>query len=178
MRSDSELCLPTTSLWIGWPRHAVEVWTSILEEEPKLLEKLTGPRAHMKPAVIVALGTGMRMREHLRMKRHQVDFLRNIVTARDTKNGRPRDIPMNDDVRQALAELCKGKGPEAYVFCQSQAKIMFAGNENCFSQRLPAGPDQRIDLGRICGQHSELDWPKPAVTLSPLLNFSGTQMCA
>jgi hypothetical protein len=45
---------------------------------------LGGPRAHLQPAVIVALGTGMRMGEQLRMKRHQVDFLRNIVTARDT----------------------------------------------------------------------------------------------
>jgi len=51
----------------------------------------------------------MRMSEQLQMKRHQVDFLRNIVTARHTKNGRPRDIPMNDDVRQALADLCEDK---------------------------------------------------------------------
>lgn len=51
------------------------------EEEPRLMAALSGPRAHMKPAVIVALGTGMRMREQLRMKRHQVDFLRNILTA-------------------------------------------------------------------------------------------------
>lgn len=45
-----------------------------------------------------------------------VDFLRNIVTARHTKNGRPRDIPTNDDVRQALADLCKDKRPDDYVF--------------------------------------------------------------
>ena len=32
-----------------------------------------GPRAHSQPAVIVALGTGMRMGEQLRMKRHQVE---------------------------------------------------------------------------------------------------------
>jgi hypothetical protein len=48
------------------------------------------------------LVTGIRMGEQLQMKRHQVDFLRDIVTARNTKNGRPRDIPMNDDVREAL----------------------------------------------------------------------------
>src|SRR4029453_1142233 len=84
---------------------------------PRLvLAQLTGPRAHMNPAVIVALGTGMRMREQLRMKRHQVDFLRNIVTARDTKNGRPRDIPMNDQVRETLAQLCRDKKPEDHVF--------------------------------------------------------------
>lgn len=62
------------------------------EEEPKLMAALSGPRAHMKAAVIVALGTGMRMREQLRMKRHQVDFFRKIVTPRNTKNGRPRDL--------------------------------------------------------------------------------------
>jgi integrase len=56
------------------------------------------------------------MREQLRMKRHQVDFLRNIVTARDTKNGRPRDIPMNDQVRETLAQLCRDKRPEDHVF--------------------------------------------------------------
>ena len=53
--------------------------------------------------------TGMRMGEQLRMIRHQVDFLRNIVTARDIKNGRPRDIPMNDDVRESLAECAEIK---------------------------------------------------------------------
>jgi integrase len=64
----------------------------------------------------------MRMGEKLRMKRHQVDFLRNIVTARETKNGRPRDIPMNDDVRDALAELCKDKRPEDFVFVSTKTK--------------------------------------------------------
>jgi integrase len=92
------------------------------EEEPKFMAQLSGPRAHLRPAAIVALGTGMRRGEQLRMKRHQVDFLRNIVTARDTKNGRPRDIPMNDDVRQALAELCKDKEPNDYVFSSPKTK--------------------------------------------------------
>jgi integrase len=86
------------------------------DEEPRLMAALTGPRAHLQPIVTVALGTGMRLSEELQMKRHQVDFLRNIVTARHTKNGRPRDIPMNDDVRQSLADLCKDKRPDDYVF--------------------------------------------------------------
>ena len=79
------------------------------DKEARLMAQLTEPRAHMKPAVIVALGTGMRMGEQLRMKRHQVDFLRYIVTSRETKNGRPRDIPMTPEVREAFTELCKGK---------------------------------------------------------------------
>src|SRR5688500_2122459 len=38
------------------------------EEEPRLMAELSGPRAHLRPAVIVALGTGMRLGEQLRMK--------------------------------------------------------------------------------------------------------------
>jgi len=102
------------------------------EEEPRLMAVLIGPRAHMKPAVIVALGTGMRMREQLRMKRHQVDFLRNIVTARNTKNGRPRDIPMNDDVRDALAKLCKNKRPDDYVFINPKTKSCLQETKTAF----------------------------------------------
>jgi integrase len=91
------------------------------EEEPRLMAELSGPRAHLKPAVAVALGTGMRMRGQLRIKRHQVDFLRNRA-ARDTKNGRPRDLPMNDDVREALAELCRDKAPNDFVFKSPKTK--------------------------------------------------------
>jgi integrase len=105
----------------------------------------------MKPAVIVALGTGMRMSEQLRMKRRQVDFLRNIVTARNTKNGRPRDIPMNDDVRDALAELCKNKRPDAYVFVNPKTKSCLQENENSFSYSLPTCWNRKFDLEGSAG---------------------------
>ena len=49
-------------------------------------------------------------------------LVRNIVTARNTKNGRPRDIPINDDVRDALAELCRDKGPNDYIFVSPKNK--------------------------------------------------------
>lgn len=81
------------------------------------MAELSGPRALLKPTVTVALRTGMRLGEQLRMKRSQVDFLRNIVAVRKTKYSRPRDIPMNDEVRETLAELCKDKRSDDYVFC-------------------------------------------------------------
>ncbi|MDQ3649917.1 MAG: site-specific integrase [Acidobacteriota bacterium] len=86
------------------------------EEEPALMNVLTGPRAHLKPIVAVALGTGMRRGEQLSLRRNQVDFSRNIVMARKTKSGKDRDIPMNSEVRNILFELCKGKTGEEYVF--------------------------------------------------------------
>jgi integrase len=45
------------------------------EKEPRLVAELNGPRTHLRPAVIVALGTGMRLGEQLRMKHSQVNFL-------------------------------------------------------------------------------------------------------
>jgi len=129
----------------------------------------------MKPAVIVALGTGMRMREQLRMKRHQVDFLRNIVTARNTKNGRPRDIPMNDDVTDALAELCKNKRSDDYVFVNPKTKSCLQETKTAFHTACRLAGIEGL-TGRICGQHSELDWPKRVATRSRSHNFSDTQM--
>jgi bifunctional N-acetylglucosamine-1-phosphate-uridyltransferase/glucosamine-1-phosphate-acetyltransferase GlmU-like protein len=43
------------------------------------MAELSGPRAHLKLAVIVAFGTGMRMREQLRMIRHQVEDSKRVA---------------------------------------------------------------------------------------------------
>jgi integrase len=86
------------------------------EEEPLLMAQLVGRRADMRPKVVVALGTGMRLTEQLSMRVRQVDFSRNLLTAVHTKTGRNRQIPMNPEVREALLALCKGKGPDDFVF--------------------------------------------------------------
>lgn len=86
------------------------------EEEPLLMGQFTGRRAEMKPKVIVALGTGMRLTEQLSMRVKQVDFARNLVTVIHTKTGRNRQIPMNSEVRAVLVPLCRGKRPEDFIF--------------------------------------------------------------
>lgn len=106
------------------------------EEEPKLMAQLAGRRAEMKPKVIVAVGTGMRLTEQLSMRVKQVDFARNLVTAIHTKTGRNRQIPMNPDVRAVLLELCRGKRPDDFVFYNPQTgdrvkEIKTAFNSAC-----------------------------------------------
>jgi integrase len=54
------------------------------------------------------------------------------VTARNTKNGRPRDIPMNDEVREALAELCKNMRPDEYVFVNPKTKSSLQETKTAF----------------------------------------------
>lgn len=86
------------------------------EEEPRLMAALTGPRAHLRPFVIVALGTGLRLTEQLSLKWQLVDFSRGVITATKTKSGRDRDIPMNHDVREALSALRREANGSEYVF--------------------------------------------------------------
>ncbi len=50
------------------------------------------------------------------LRRNQVDFSRNVVTAIKTKTSRNRTIPMNSDVLKTLNELCKGKTGNDYLF--------------------------------------------------------------
>src|SRR5258705_13606140 len=60
------------------------------DEEERLLKALTGRVRHMKPLVIVALGTGLRKRELLDLRRDQVDFPSSLVVASHTKGKRNR----------------------------------------------------------------------------------------
>jgi integrase len=86
------------------------------EEEPRLMAVLTDRRAHLAPMVVIAIGTGLRLREMLGLRRDQVDFARNVVTAARTKTRRNREIPMNSDVLAVLTVLCEGKQGNDYLF--------------------------------------------------------------
>lgn len=88
------------------------------EEIAKLLAKCRG---HLKPIVITALNTGMRKGEILGLKWHDVDFRRNIIYLYQTKNGERREIPMNEQVKNALVKV--RKHPESpYIFCDKDGK--------------------------------------------------------
>lgn len=102
----------------------------------------------------------MRISKQLQRKRHQLDFHRSIVTATNTKNGRPRDTPMNDDVRQALADLidpphpiiCDGLSPTPNEFRNFVKRVIsgdLKGYDFGADKLRPRG--RRCSLSRICG---------------------------
>lgn len=72
------------------------------DEAARLIEECRGV---LRPLVTVALHTGMRKSELLGLTWDAVNLKRNRITLRQSKNGEPRDIPINSTVRRALTGL-------------------------------------------------------------------------
>jgi integrase len=103
------------------------------EEEPKLLEVLTGRRAHLRPQVIISIGTGLRKRELLDLQREHVDLSRNLIVVTRTKSRRNREVPMNDQVQGVIVELCNGKRPWDYLFANPRTGKPFTDVKHGFT---------------------------------------------
>src|SRR5205823_11909722 len=91
------------------------------EEEPRLLSVLTGPRASLRPHVVLAIHTGMRRGELLSLRWANVDFERGLVHVMNshreqTKSGHSRSIPMSRLAKQQLLSLQTKSGDTEYVF--------------------------------------------------------------
>ncbi len=84
------------------------------EEIGRLLVHCDG---FLRPLVIVALNTGMRLGELRQLKWRDVDYKREIIYLRDTKNGEAREIPMNEYVKNAFVAIPKSPDSQ-YVFCK------------------------------------------------------------
>jgi integrase len=72
------------------------------EEEDELLE---GCRGRFKALVLVALHTGMRRGELLRLTWEDVDFDQGFIHITQTKNGERRTLPINETVWSPLTTL-------------------------------------------------------------------------
>jgi integrase len=86
------------------------------EEEARLMNALSGRRAHLRPVVVAAIHTGMRRGELLKLRWQNVDFARGLIYVTNTKTGHDRDVPMNSVVRKTLLELQKQYSDFEYVF--------------------------------------------------------------
>jgi integrase len=72
--------------------------------------------AFLRPAVYLALQTGMRRGELLGLRWSDVDFESNKILARDTKTGIPRHVPMSRRARWALSKMAARNPLAEWVF--------------------------------------------------------------
>ncbi|MDD5653887.1 MAG: site-specific integrase [Candidatus Omnitrophica bacterium] len=76
---------------------------------------------HLLPIVKLALNTGMRKGEILRLKWQDIDFKRDIAYLQETKSGEKREIPLNNTAKNTL--LAMPKHPDSpYVFCNKEGE--------------------------------------------------------
>ena len=76
---------------------------------------------HVRPIVVMALNTGMRKGELLRLRWQNVDLKNRLVFVPNSKNHESRTIPINDMLFEELKELGQ-QHPNQYVFSHSDGK--------------------------------------------------------
>ena len=94
--------------------------------------KLKGPR-YLFMAIYLALKTGMRQSEIIRLRRSDIDFERCLIELRDTKNGEPRLVPLT---QSAMRELRSFYHSDDVVF-----PVTRSGLQNAFRKTL-----RRLDI--------------------------------
>jgi len=82
------------------------------EEEQRLLSVLTGPRGHLLPLVILAIGTGMRRGDLFNLTWEKVD----LIYVPNSKTGRDYSVPMNEEVGNTLRQIRSTIRGNGYIF--------------------------------------------------------------
>jgi integrase len=86
--------------------------------------------------VIVALELSLRKREQLNLRRDQIDFFRNVVTASRTKGKRNCEIAMDvldERVKLILMSLCGTKNADEFVFVNPNTKKPYTDIKKAFA---------------------------------------------
>lgn len=100
------------------------------DEEARLLEACTGPRAHLRALIITAIDTAMRRGEMLKLTWSDVDFDRELIRVRKTttKTWEARTVGMTARVKDELLLLFEAAPPDpaGLVFGLSGMKRSFA----------------------------------------------------
>jgi integrase len=103
------------------------------DEEDRLFAKLTGDREYLKTLVTVALYSGPRRGELLKLRWSNVDFDLNGINFTETKSNKDRSVPMEPIVREALLQLCEGAGDAEYVFVNPTTETRYTDIKKSFT---------------------------------------------
>ena len=76
----------------------------------------------LKPIIITAISTGMRVGEILSLKWQEVDFEHGFIRVVKSKNFESRDIPINSHLEETLRGVKALMNPGPYVFCKENGE--------------------------------------------------------
>jgi len=93
------------------------------EEETKLM-LLLEHRPHLCDMDILAVNTGMRQGEILKLKPERIDFVRNLIAVTETKSGKNRKVPMNEEAREFLLRLVKETRAKSWKYIFTNPKTL------------------------------------------------------
>lgn len=124
------------------------------EEEFRLIKVLDRDLSYLLPAVTVALGTGLRKAELLGLRFDHINFSQlpffypvngkevevppNSLLVVDSKNGKPRRVPMNPVARETLTGLARFSGYEGEVFSYARNGVSDETIRNGFPRACKA----------------------------------------
>lgn len=75
----------------------------------------------LKPYVIIAVNTGLRLSEQLSLQWQHFDFKNEVISVYRTKSGKKRVLPMNEDIKRVLNDIPR-QPDSPYVFCNKNGK--------------------------------------------------------
>jgi len=90
---------------------------------------------YLKPIIITAISTGMRLGEILSLRWKDVDFEHGFLRVEKTKNGESREIPINSYLAETLQGMVESRKLGNYVFSKETGeKRLYV--EDCFKSAL------------------------------------------
>lgn len=133
--------------------------------------------AHLRPVVITALHTGMRLNEILTLKWQQVDLRQRVITILNPKNGKARKVPLNAVMLSLLGGLGKDACSE-HVFVAGRARRPVAGMRTAWLSALRRSGIARCrfhDLRHTCASRMSAAGVD-LVTIKEILGHSSIAM--
>jgi integrase len=94
------------------------------EEYERLLMEAEKIRWYVRPMIVLAVHTGLRRGNLLKLRWDHIDFVTNRIRLTDsTKNRRTLAVPLNDTAIEILETLKKKSGDSQYVFPHFEGKL-------------------------------------------------------
>jgi len=129
--------------------------------------------------------TGMRVGEAIRLDRDDVDLAHGVLTVRDTKFGKSRELPVHSSTVKALRDyarerdrLCREPTVQAVLVSQAETRLLYCAVHATFKQlRDHAGLRSRSvtcrprihDFRHRFAVQTLLDWYRSGVDVQPLI---------